>query len=62
PIERREGRPPELGIKSPAAIAAVHAEVGAAIDAALAFAEESPAPDADSLTRDVYTVSEGVGQ
>ncbi|MEM9893816.1 MAG: thiamine pyrophosphate-dependent dehydrogenase E1 component subunit alpha [Actinomycetota bacterium] len=62
PIDLLEGRLTELGIMSAAEIEAVHDEVGAAIDAAIAFAEESPAPDADSLTRDVYTVAEGVAQ
>lgn len=38
-----------------AEIERVHDEIGAEIDAAVAFAEESPMPDAGDLLTDVYT-------
>ncbi len=63
PIDLLEARMVDIGVMSTDEIEAVHAEVAAAIDAAITFAEESPSPDPASLTDDVYTVAtEGAGR
>ena len=61
PIDALEARLPELGVMTTEEIEAVHAEVEAAIEAAIAFAEESPLPDPETLLDDVYTAAPAEG-
>ncbi|MEM9708265.1 MAG: thiamine pyrophosphate-dependent dehydrogenase E1 component subunit alpha [Pseudomonadota bacterium] len=55
PIVRMGEMLMEHGILSAPEIEALEADVAEAIDAAIAFAKESPAPDVAEATRDVYT-------
>lgn len=59
PIDQLEARLPELGVMTTEDMQAVHDEVEAAIEAAIAFAEESPLPEPERLLDDVYTTSGG---
>ena len=54
PIHLFEARLAELGVLDPAQAAAVHEEILAEVKAGIAFAEESPPPDAATLLDDVY--------
>ena len=54
PIDQFEARLAEQGILSSAAASAVHDEVMAEIEAAIKFAEDSPYPEPDAITEDVY--------
>ncbi|MDG2113739.1 MAG: thiamine pyrophosphate-dependent dehydrogenase E1 component subunit alpha, partial [Actinomycetota bacterium] len=58
PIDLLEARLAEAGILSAEEAAAVHAEVGAQVEASIEFAEESPSPDPSELFNDVYTLTE----
>ncbi len=55
PIELFEDRLAAAGVLDADGAQAVHAAAEADIEAAIAFAEESPLPDPDSLLVDVYT-------
>ncbi|WP_420609315.1 thiamine pyrophosphate-dependent dehydrogenase E1 component subunit alpha [Candidatus Poriferisodalis sp.] len=55
PIELFEDRLATAGVLDADGAQAVHAAAEADIEAAIAFAEESPLPDPDSLLVDVYT-------
>ena len=59
PIDLLEARMLQMGTMTADEIAAVHADVDTAIEAAIQFADESPAPDPDSLLDDVYTLAGG---
>ena len=52
-----EGRLADAGIMSTTEAEAVREEIQAAVDGAIAFAEESPLPEADSLLIDVYSAN-----
>ena len=54
PIDQFEARLAEQGILSSAAASAVHDEVMAEIEAGIKFAEDSPYPEPDAITEDVY--------
>ena len=54
-ITALEARMAEAGVLDAAGAEAVWAEVGAEIDAAIEFAEESPYPDPSTMLDDVYT-------
>ena len=54
PIARLERDLVAAGVMSDDEIASIGAEAQAAIEAALAFAQQSPSPDPAQLTRDVY--------
>ena len=54
PIHLFEARLAERGVLDPAQAAAVHEEIRAEVKAGIAFAEESPPPDAATLLDDVY--------
>jgi pyruvate dehydrogenase E1 component alpha subunit len=54
PIARLERDLVAAGVMTDAEIASIGAEAQATIDAALAFAQQSPSPDPAQLTRDVY--------
>ncbi|WP_423922201.1 thiamine pyrophosphate-dependent dehydrogenase E1 component subunit alpha [Candidatus Poriferisodalis sp.] len=55
PIELFEGRLAAAGVLDADGAQAVHDSAQADIEAAIAFAEESPLPDPDNLLADVYT-------
>ena len=55
PIELFEDRLAAAGVLDAGGAQAVHDAAQAAIEAAIAFAEESPLPDLDNLLVDVYT-------
>jgi acetoin:2,6-dichlorophenolindophenol oxidoreductase subunit alpha len=55
PISGFEARLLQSAIATQAQIDAVHAEVAAAIEAAIAFADESPFPDEDQMLAGVYS-------
>lgn len=55
PIEAFEQVLVSAGVLDPEAIAAVHDEVLAEVDAAIAYADASPEPEVSSLTEDVYS-------
>ena len=57
PIDQLEARLPTLGVMTADEIQSVHDRVEAEIEAAITFADESPAPEADILLDDVYTVT-----
>lgn len=57
PIGIHETRLVDWGVMSTDEVEAVHDEVRAAIDHAIEFAEQSPAPDPATLLDDVYTVT-----
>ena len=57
PITMFERRLVDTGTATAEQLDRVRADVGAAIDAAVAFAEESPLPEADQLLEDIYTTS-----
>ena len=57
PIELFEGRLAGAGVLDADGAKAVHDAAEADIEAAIAFAEESPLPDVDNLLVDVYTVA-----
>ena len=59
PIDLLEARLPELGVMTAEEMEAVHTEVEAALEVAIAFAEESPLPEPDILLDDVYTTVSG---
>ena len=59
PIPAFESRVTEAGLMTAEEIAAVHAEIGAEVDAAVQFGEESPMPEPSTLFEDVYTVNAG---
>ncbi|WP_419841401.1 thiamine pyrophosphate-dependent dehydrogenase E1 component subunit alpha [Candidatus Poriferisodalis sp.] len=59
PIELFEARLAAMGVLEAGGAKAVHADVEAEIQAAIAFAEESPAPEPDRLLTDVYTAAAG---
>jgi len=59
PIDLLEARLAAAGVLDADGAAAVHAEVAAAIEAAIAFAEQSPDPDPSELFNDVYTIAGG---
>ena len=59
PIDLLEARMQQMGTMSADEIAAVHADVDAAIEAAIQFADDSPAPDPSTLLDDVYTIAGG---
>lgn len=54
PIERFAGALVESKVLAPGALEAMRARIGAEVDAAVAFAAESPAADPDDLFTDVY--------
>ena len=56
PIPRFEGVLKEMGVLDDAKIAAIKKEIGAEVEAAVKFAEESPLPDLAEVLTDVYTV------
>ncbi|MBW2103111.1 MAG: pyruvate dehydrogenase (acetyl-transferring) E1 component subunit alpha [Deltaproteobacteria bacterium] len=56
PIDRFEKRLLELNVLTPQDREAMAAGIGQAVDEAVRFAEESPVPELDELTLDVYTV------
>lgn len=56
PIPRFEGVLKEMGVLDDAKIAAIKNEIGAEVEAAVKFAEESPFPDLAEVLTDVYTV------
>ena len=55
PIPRFEGTLREMGILTDAKIAETKAAIGAGVEAAIKFAEDSPVPEPDELLQDVYT-------
>ncbi len=57
PIDLMEARLVEAGVMSAEDVQAVHDRVQAEVDAAIEFAENSPAPDPSSLFDDVYTTT-----
>ncbi|MEM7094444.1 MAG: thiamine pyrophosphate-dependent dehydrogenase E1 component subunit alpha [Actinomycetota bacterium] len=59
PIDLLEARMAEMGLMDAEAAAAVHARVESEIEAAIQFAEDSPAPDPATLLDDVYTLAGG---
>ena len=59
PIPAFESRVIEAGLITAEEIEAVHAEIGAEVDAAVQFGEESPMPEPSTLFEDVYTVTAG---
>ncbi len=59
PIDLLEARLAAASVLDADGAAAVHAEVAAAIEAAIAFAEQSPDPDPSELFNDVYTIAGG---
>jgi pyruvate dehydrogenase E1 component alpha subunit len=54
-IEKLEAQLREAGVLDDAGIRSVHDRIQAEIDEAIAFAEESPAPDASDLLTDIYS-------
>ena len=56
PIEMLERRMADMDVMSADEAAAVHTDIEAQVDAAIQFAEDSPAPDPSTLLDDVYTV------
>jgi pyruvate dehydrogenase E1 component alpha subunit len=54
-IEKLEAQLREAGVLDDAGIRSVHDRIQAEIDEAIAFAEESPAPDASELLTDIYS-------
>jgi len=54
-IEKLEAQLREAGVLDDAGIRAVHDRIQAEIEEAIAFAEESPEPDASDLLTDIYT-------
>jgi pyruvate dehydrogenase E1 component alpha subunit len=54
PLDLFEQRSVEAGVVDADALRAIDAEVAAEIEAAVAWAEQSPLPTADDLLRDVY--------
>jgi len=59
PIQLFEARLAEAGVLSAEEAAAVHTAALAEMEAAIAFAESSPVPDASALLEDVYTAAGG---
>jgi len=57
-----EARLADAGVMSAEQAAAVWAEVQAAVDAAIAFAEDSPMPEPDALLVDVYSANAASGE
>ncbi|HJM22158.1 MAG TPA: thiamine pyrophosphate-dependent dehydrogenase E1 component subunit alpha [Acidimicrobiales bacterium] len=55
PIDIFEARLAESGVLTTKAAQAVHERVAEAVEQAIAFAEESPLPDAQSMYEDVYS-------
>jgi pyruvate dehydrogenase E1 component alpha subunit len=55
PITLFEARLADIGVLDADGAAAVRAEVQAAVDEAVAFAEESPLPDPAGILADVYS-------
>ena len=59
PIDLLEARMTQMGTMTADEIGGVHAEVDAAIEAAIQFADDSPPPDPATLLDDVYTLAGG---
>jgi pyruvate dehydrogenase E1 component alpha subunit len=55
PIPRFESVLKEMNVLTDASIAQIKADIGAEVEAAVKFAEESPWPEAADLLTDVYT-------
>ena len=61
PIDLLESRLPDLGVMTAEEMEAVHTRVEAEVDEAIAFADESPLPEADTLLDDVYSLATTTG-